>query len=85
MILNVLIAILSAVGGSGLTVAAVNLWGNIRLKKMDIAAEERKQFVKEINELRDKMNLLFDEHLKLKEEHHKLKLELNTAKSKIST
>lgn len=68
--------VLSAIGGSGLTVALVNNWGKIKLKKMDNSLDEREQFVKELNDLRDQMNKLYKQHYQLIEENTTLKIKV---------
>lgn len=65
--------IISALGGSGLTVAIVNTWGKIKVKQIDNALDERQQFVKELNELRDSVAKLYERQYSLMEENVTLK------------
>lgn len=65
--------ILSALGGSGLTVAIVNTWGKIKIKRIDSSLTERQQFIKELNELRDSVTKLYERQYNLMEENVTLK------------
>ena len=71
--MEVLLAILT---GSGATVAVINVYGKIRLKRMDTSVGERQQFIKEVGELRGNMNELYKQHYTLMRENSDLKLKI---------
>lgn len=68
--------LLSAIGGGGLAVAIVNVWGKIKVKQMDVFVEQRQQFIREVNELRNSMNELYNQQFALMQENRELKLKV---------
>lgn len=68
--------IITAISSSGATVAVVNVWGKIKLKRMDISVGERQQFIKEVNDLRELMNKLYTQHYTIMKENAELKMKV---------
>lgn len=71
--MTIVTILLSALGGGGLAVAFVQVWGKIKLKQMDLFTEERKYFIGELNGLREQMNSLYKQHYDLQGENAQLK------------
>lgn len=68
--------IITGVCTSGATVAVINGWAKIRLKRMDISVNERQQFIKEVNDLRELMNKLYTQHYKIMSENAELRMKV---------
>jgi peptidoglycan hydrolase CwlO-like protein len=80
----VLLSIISVLIGSGTTVALINTWGKVKLKRLDIASQEREQFVTEVNQLRAQMTELYKEYLDLMRNNAELKIQLEELRKKIN-
>ena len=80
MISHILTAILSC----GATVTLINTWGKVKLKRMDIAAQERAQFIREVDMLREQMNVLYKNYYALLKENADLKIEVAELRSKVN-
>lgn len=80
----VLVSIISVLIGSGTTVALINTWGKVKLKRLDIASQERAQFVSEVNQLRQQMTVLYKEYLDLMKNNAELKIEVEELRKQIN-
>src|SRR6185312_6816726 len=70
--------------GSGLGAAAFNAWSKVRVKKIDVAFEERKEFVTEVRDLRKQVTELFKIQYDLMKENASLKITVNELKNHVN-
>lgn len=82
--MTALYVILSLISGSGATVAVINVYGKLRAKSMDIALEERKQFVAELNQLRSEVNTVYKRLNDVVRENGELKVRVKELEAHIT-
>ncbi len=76
--------VLSAIGGGGLSVAFVNAWSQIKLKRTASPLDERAQFIKELNDLRTMVSNLYTQYYQILEENSTLKLKVKDLEDHVS-
>jgi peptidoglycan hydrolase CwlO-like protein len=76
--------LISLLIGGGATAAIIKAWSQLKSKRMDIAIQERKQFVKELNDMRNEVNKLYANQNQLMRENGELRIRIKELEGHIT-